>query len=106
MSISRTISIISISILQKNNLYCWRKVKCYIDLKPPPPPKPCCRSGQVKHPCSGESIQLNVYGIGLVHTKELTRYDKANKHHGPARTSIGHRIYGYASCTRLCILLY
>ncbi|MBR4407906.1 MAG: hypothetical protein IKT27_06290 [Clostridia bacterium] len=40
------------------------------------------------HPCSGESIQLNVYGIGPVHTKELTRYDKANKHHGPARTRI------------------
>lgn len=37
MSISRTISIISISIIQKNNLYCWRKVKCYIDLKTPAP---------------------------------------------------------------------
>ena len=80
MSISRTISIISIisiSIIQKNSLYCWRKVKCYIDLKTPAP-KPCCRSGQVKHPCSGESIQLNVYGIGPVHTNELTSYDKSN----------------------------
>lgn len=27
--------IISISIIKKNNLYCWRKVMCYIDLKTP-----------------------------------------------------------------------
>lgn len=32
--------IISISIIKKNNLYCWRKVMCYIDLKTPAPEAP------------------------------------------------------------------
>ena len=77
MSISRTISIISISIIQKNNLYCWRKVKCYIDLKTPAPEASLSERTRW-HPCSGESIQLNVYGTGPVHTNELTRYDKSN----------------------------
>lgn len=69
--------IISISIIKKNNLYCWRKVMCYIDLKTPAPE--ALLSERTRwHPCSGESIQLNVYGIGPVHTNELTTYDKSN----------------------------
>lgn len=85
ISIMSIAPIISISIIKKNNLYCWRKVMCYIDLKTPAPE--ALLSERTRwHPCSGESIQLNVYGDGPVHTKELTQNDKANKHHGPART--------------------
>lgn len=49
--------IISISIIKKNNLYCWRKVMCYIDLKTPAP-KPCCRSGH-----DGTPVRVSPYNL-------------------------------------------